>query len=109
MWINLCLGDYRFRHSGVAPRPVSTEEVLAFLAVAPRPPCVFQGASLSLVQAALNACGRAADVRFDISRLTDATGHLDRALSQCGLPNLVMGSEFPLRDMREVWWTALRQ
>jgi len=47
--------------------------------------------------------------RFEISRLTDHPGALDQVAARHGMSRLVMGSEFPLRDIRSVRWAAQRQ
>ena len=109
VWINGCLGDYRFRHSGLTCHPPTVEELIAFGKSAPENRYVFQGMGRALVGPFLEATGNDPKFRFEISRLTDNTGALDTVLKAGGRPNLVMGSEFPLRDIREVWWTALRQ
>ena len=109
LWINCQLGDHRFRHAGVGPRPVSVEEVTAFVRSAPANDYVLQGLRWQSIEAALDAMGEGARFRFDISRPTDNTGGLARLLDRGALPHLVTGSEFPLRHLRQVAWTARRQ
>ena len=109
VWINAALDDDRFRHSGVARRGVRDGEVAAFVQAAPSNRYVFQGVAGAAIMDCIRTRPDPARFRFEISRLTDATGLLDRAVTANGLPWLVMGSEFPLRDSGEVWWTAQRQ
>ena len=108
VWINTAFDDYRFRHSGQNCRNVSQEELLAFCASAPGNSYVFQGVAQPTVEAWLETGRRGDGFKFEISRLTDSTGALASALRKGALPHLVLGSEFPLRDIREVAWTAQR-
>ena len=109
VWVNCALGDYRFRHSGTAFRPVAAEELAGFIQAAPSNMHVFQGLRWWDLEPVADALRGDARFRFEISRLTDNTGALDKAISAGLQSQLVMGSEFPLRDIREVWWTAQRQ
>lgn len=108
VWINCIVADDRFRHSGLACRAVATEEAIAFCAGAPPNAYVFQGLSGRGVAQILARCRGDERFRFEISRLTDNSGALDDVVGEYGLSRLVMGSEFPLRDLREVRWTAQR-
>lgn len=109
VWINCVLGDYRFRHSGVACRPVANNELVGFGCAAPRNAYVIQGASADLMADFTKRVPARSRFRFEISRLTDASGALARGLREWGASSLVMGSEFPLRDLREVRWVADRE
>ncbi len=108
IWINCGLTDHRFRHAGVAPRPVSGAELLAFTAQAPQNQYVFQSVGANDLDQILRLSAPVAKgtLRFAISRLTDFTGQLQRIQAQHGAKALVMGTEFPFRDMRTVPWTA---
>jgi hypothetical protein len=109
LWINCRLGDDRFRHFGLACRPVAVEELIRFARRAPRNSYVFQGLTAAEINGFIEEMPRAAHVRFEISRLTDHPGALDAVVAAHGLSRLVMGSEFPLRDIRAVRWAAARQ
>lgn len=107
VWINTAFGDHRFRHAGLASRPVAVEEVQAFVRSAPANDYVFQAMPAAHVGAAMSEAGRGR-LRFDISRLVDRTGALESTVSQGYAANLVLGTEFPLRDLRAVAWVAAR-
>lgn len=109
LWINCALGDERLRHSGVAARRVSADELVAFAAAAPDNAYVFQGVGPPAMAALRDRLPDDRRFRFEISRLTDQTGALDDHVNEYGLRHLVMGSELPLRDLRTVPWTARRQ
>jgi hypothetical protein len=109
LWINCRLGDDRFRHFGLACRPVAVEELVRFVKRAPENSYVFQGLTAPEINELLVEMPRAARVRFEISRLTDHPGALDKVVAAHGLSRLVMGCEFPLRDIRAVRWAAERQ
>jgi hypothetical protein len=109
LWINCRLGDDRFRHDGLACRPVTVEELVRFARRAPRNSYVFQGLTAAEIGRFLGEVPRAAHMRFEISRLTDHPGALDEVAEAHGLSRLVMGSEFPLREIRAVRWAAARQ
>ncbi len=98
LWINVNLYDCRFRPRGTAVRRTAAAEAAEFLASAPDNEYVIQGAAAADVQAGL-ALGRD-DVRYDISRLVDNTGALRTAIGRHGPGRLVLGSEFPVRDLR---------
>lgn len=107
VWINLALDDYRFRHSGQNCRNVSEAEIRAFCETAPQNSWVFQGiepAQFKFLRQQKNQF-----FRFEISRFTDRTGELSRALKSAPRENFVLGSEFPFRDIREVRWAAARE
>ncbi len=106
VWINAALGDRRLRHSALEPLALTRPDLLWFLRTAPANAYVFQGLDPSLVQAALTPTRRRRDVRFEISRLTDRAGCLAAVLARYGGAPFVLGSEFPLRDLRTVRWTA---
>jgi hypothetical protein len=108
LWINCRLGDDRFRHSGLAARGVSSEEIVRFVEAAPGESYVFQGLVAQEILAALAAAPGDGRFRFEISRLTDHTGALDGLIAAGAADRLVMGSEFPLRDIRTVRWVAQR-
>ena len=107
VWVNCALGDHRFRHSALASRPVSGKEVGRFLGQAPRNRYVFQGLGLAEISAAARCAEHPEDVRFEVSRLTDKPGALREAMGLYG-DRLVLGSEFPLRDLDQVAWTMPR-
>lgn len=105
VWINLCTEDWRLRQRGLEPHQTTGDELLAFLALAPEHHYVFQGAAPPLVTAALAKTKRR-DMVFDISRLSDTTAALPALCRQHGAERLVLGSEFPFRDLRQVRWTT---
>lgn len=108
VWINCALGDHRFRHTALAWRPVAADEVTAFLRDAPFNAYVFQGLGGDQILPAADLILGRDDVQIEIARLTDLHGRL-ASVREAGLgAHLVMGSEFPFRDMREVMWTARR-
>ena len=108
VWVNCALADARARHTGVACRPVAAEELSAFCKAAPPNDYVFQGLAGRPIAQALNALSGGGRFRFEVSRLTDYSYEFDEVADRHGLSHLVMGSEFPLRDLREVRWTAQR-
>ena len=109
LWINCRLGDDRFRHCGLACRPVSPEELIRFGRTAPRNSYVFQGLTAGEICRFIEETPGGMRFRFEISRLTDHPGALDQVAAMHGMSRLVMGSEFPLRDIRAVRWAAQRQ
>jgi len=109
LWINFQLGDPRFRHSGLACRPVATDELTAFAQAYPNIRVIIQGATRDQVFAFLKHHPNHDNYRFELSRLTDTSGALATALTEFGTARFVMGSEFPLRDIREVRWAADRE
>jgi predicted TIM-barrel fold metal-dependent hydrolase len=108
VWLNCAFGDQRARHSGTAFRPVSAEELADFLDAAPGGDYVLQGIGWGHLSKVAGVLRKRADVRVEISRLTDLYGHLNAAVDAGLLPHLVMGSEFPLRRIEEVRWAARR-
>ena len=108
LWVNCQLGDHRSRHSGLACRPVAAAELAGFARHAPPNAYVFQGLTAAHMGAVLAERAGDARFRFEISRLTDRPGALGEIAGRFGLSQLVMGSEFPLRDLRTVRWTARR-
>jgi predicted TIM-barrel fold metal-dependent hydrolase len=106
LWVNCALGDDRFRHEGFGRRPVSVEELKGFARTAPQNFYVFQGAGA--VEPFLDEFPNDVRFRLDLSRLSDFGGQLRRVLARHGAARLVMGSEFPLRDIRAVRWVAQR-
>jgi hypothetical protein len=109
LWINCRLGDDRFRPCGLACRPVSPEELIRFGRTARKNSYVFQGLAAGEIGRFLEEVRRGARFRFEVSRLTDHPGALDQVAGKHGMSHLVMGSEFPLRDLRTVRWVAQRQ
>lgn len=109
VWINTMLGDIRFRHSGMACRPVSISELTNFAEKSPQNAYVIQGASPGHITDFLNCKSAVKRFRFEISRLTDVAGALHKALECFGTSSFVFGSEFPIRDIREVRWVAKRE
>ena len=109
LWINCRLGDDRFRHCGLACRPVSPEDLIRFGRRAPEKSYVLQGLTAGEICRFLAEMPRDTRFRFEISRLTDHPGALDQMVAVRGTSCLVMGSEFPLRDIRAVRWAAQRQ
>jgi uncharacterized protein len=109
LWINCALSDHRVRHPALRARPVPTEEVDAFAAIAPASRYVIQGASPDMVRAVLTRQPAAqAQFHCEISRLTDLDSHLANVLKQHGPSSLVIGSEFPFRHLEEVRFAARR-
>jgi predicted TIM-barrel fold metal-dependent hydrolase len=106
LWINACTADSRFRHRGTACREVSAEELVRFVRAAPPNAYVVQGAGLGLIKACLEQCPEAAHVRFEISRLSDNSTALTSIVARFGWKRLVLGTEFPFRDLRTVPSTA---
>lgn len=109
VWINAVLGDIRFRHSGIACRTVTVSELTGFGKTAPPNEYVIQGASAGHISDFLKQKSHGCKFRFEISRLTDVSGELARALGEFGTSPFVMGSEFPMREIREVRWAAERE
>lgn len=109
LWINCQLGDPRFRHSGLACRPVATDELTAFAQTYPGIQVVIQGAARDQIPAFLRCHPQLSNYRFEVSRLTDSSGVLAALLTEFGTTRFVLGSEFPLRDIREVRWAAARE
>lgn len=105
VWINLATEDRRLRLRGTEPRQTTVGELLAFLERAPRNHYVCQGAAPPLIAAALAKSERR-DMVFDVSRLSDTTTALPSICRQHGAERLVLGSEFPFRDLRTVRWTS---
>ena len=108
LWVNCRLDDFRFRHPGMAYHGVTTEELLAAGAAADAPRIVFQGVMEGSIDEFLKRYGRDDRFRFTITHLTDYPGALHRILARHGAKRLVMGSEFPFRDIRQVGWTCRR-
>jgi len=102
LWINTAISDGRFRHRGVVWRDVSTDELIAWMQAAPANDYVVQGAGFGQIKAALERCPQARRVRFEISKLTDTSTVLPALVRQHGWDRLVLGSEFPFRDLRQV-------
>ncbi|MBM4033205.1 MAG: hypothetical protein FJ291_15680 [Planctomycetes bacterium] len=109
LWVNCRFGDDRFRHGGLACRDVSPDELIRFAKSAPANSYVFQGLTAGEVCRLLDEAPPQRRFRFEISRLTDHPGALDQVAAAHGLAALVMGSEFPLRDLRAVRFAAERQ
>jgi len=109
LWINCRFGDNRFQHSGLACRAVSAEELVRFGKIAPANSYVFQGLTACEICRFLDEVPWQGRFRFEISRLTDHPGALDQVVAAHGLSSLVMGSEFPLRDLRAIRFAAERQ
>lgn len=97
LWVSTVIYDYRFRHAGVEPRPVSHDDVISFLRNAPQNAYVFLGLPPATVSDAL-ALGRN-DVRFEISRMLDTTDGVRSVAQQYGTDKLLFGSEFPIRNI----------
>ncbi len=108
VWVNCAIADHRTRHSGLGCRPVAGEEVQAFCQAAPRNEYVLQGVGARPVSRVLRDHPDDGRFRFEVSRLTDSSYDFGDIAAEHGLSHLVMGSEFPLRDLREVRWTAQR-
>jgi hypothetical protein len=109
LWVNCGFGDHRFRHSAMQYRPVAAEELGAFARQAPRNAYVLQALTWPVIQPHAETIRARTDFRIEISRLTDLYRHAEAAVSAGLLSQLVVGSEFPLRDLRQVRWTACRQ
>jgi hypothetical protein len=108
VWINCALGDDRTRHSGLACRPVSSAEVASFCSSAPGGEYVFQGTSAGGIAEVLEQFKGDRRFRFEMSKLNDNGYAWDTVADTFGISQLVMGSEFPLRHLREVRWAARR-
>lgn len=108
VWINCALADDRTRHSGLATRPVALEELAAFSEAAPPNEYVLQGLGGRSIGRMLDRRQGGGSLRFELSRLTDGSYEYDDFVGKHGLSHLVMGSEFPLRHIQEVRWTARR-
>lgn len=108
LWINCQLGDARFRHAGTVLRAVSADELLSYAAWPETPETVFQGVAENAMGAFLKRHARDQRYVFEISRLTDIAGALRGILKKYGKARLVMGSEYPFRDMAQVRWTSRR-
>lgn len=108
LWVNCRLDDVRFRHPGMAYHGVTTEELLAAGAAADAPPIVFQGVMEGSIDEFLKRYGKNNRFRFTLTHLTDYPGALRRIIEKHGAKRLVMGSEHPFRDIRQVGWTSRR-
>jgi hypothetical protein len=108
VWVNCALADDRTRHSGLASRPVASEEVVAFCGTAPSNDYVLQGLGPRPIGQVLDRSPGDGRFRFEMSKLTDYSYAWDDFVGKHGITHLVLGSEFPLRDLREVRWTARR-
>ncbi len=108
LWINLDLGDHRFRCRSWSPRPVSQHELLHFLEEAPENDYVFQGLRAGDFEAVLERFGGDKHFRFELSRLTDLTFFLERIVNRFGREQLVFGSETPFRNPEEVAYCGRR-
>jgi len=106
LWINVATGDIRFRHRGTVCRDVSATELVGFLTTAPENDYVIQGASAALVRTCLEESPRIPRIRFDLSRLSDNSTALLEVVRDFGWERLVLGTEFPFRDLRAVRYTA---
>jgi predicted TIM-barrel fold metal-dependent hydrolase len=106
LWINAGTGDARCRHRGTVCRDVTAAELVAFVQAAPPNAYVVQGAAVPLIQAVFEHCPEARSVRFEISRLTDTSLALANVVQRHGWERLVLGSEYPFRDLRTVAYTA---
>lgn len=106
LWINAGTADLRFRHRGTVNRDVTAAELVAFVRAAPRNAYVVQGATMPLIQAVFDQCPEASHVRYEISRLTDTSTALAAVVGRHGWDRLVLGSEYPFRDLRTVRHTA---
>ena len=108
VWLNCALADDRTRHSGLDWRRVRDEELASFCASAPANDYVFQGLYSGPVAKALESASGGGRFRFDMSKFTDVCYAWDEFVGKHGRDCLVMGSEFPLRHIQEVRWTAQR-
>jgi predicted TIM-barrel fold metal-dependent hydrolase len=106
LWVNACTADSRFRHRGTLCREVSVAELLHFAQSAPPNAYVIQGAGLGPINACLERDAGTGQVRFEVSRLTDSSTDLTSIVGRFGWERLVLGSEFPFRDLRSVRSTA---
>ena len=108
VWVTCALADDRTRHSGLACRPVAAEEVTAFCESVQENDYVFQGLLGDAMARVLERRRGDGRFRFEMSRLTDSCYAWESLVSEYGISQLVMGSEFPLRHLHEVRWTARR-
>jgi hypothetical protein len=108
VWINCRLDDFRFRHPGTVYHGVSTEELLMTGAAPEAPQIVFQGVFEDAMDEFLKRHGSDNRFKFTITHLADYPQALRRILKQHGPKRLVMGSEYPFRDIRQVRWTCRR-
>ena len=100
IFINLEFGDDRFKHYTLNTRPVASSELTEFAEKNLDAKCVFQGAKPNMIDEFLTENQRP-NFRFEISRLTDISWALSKIVNKYGTENLVLGSEFPLREMGE--------
>ncbi len=109
VWVNCMLGDARFQHAGLSCRPVATAEVANYAAGNPVCRVVFQGLSAEQISAVHEKTGGSRNnIRFTLTQLTDGTFALDSFLEKYGSNSLVMGSEYPFRDIKTVAYSAER-
>jgi hypothetical protein len=87
---------------------VASEEVVAFCGTAPSNDYVLQGLGARPIGQVLDGSPGDGRFRFEMSKLTDYSYAWDDFVGKHGITHLVLGSEFPLRDLREVRWTARR-
>ena len=89
------LHDWRFRPAGSAANG-EPAELLGFLAGSAGA-YVFAGANKTEVEAILST--QREDLRCECSRLLDGTGLLDEMLGRFDPDRLLLGSEYPLREL----------
>lgn len=88
---------------------MARDELTGFGRMAPPNAYVIQGATNDLIADFMKHVPAKGRFRFEISRLTDTSGSLAQAIREFDFSSFVMGSEFPLRDIREVRWVADRE
>ena len=108
VWINCALHDIRVRHVSAAWREVEPEEVLSFAAGAPPNRYVFQGVAGYPMNKIMALRRPGVEMRFEISRLTDYGEQFEQMRRAGAGEALVLGSEFPFRELRGVAWVAAR-
>jgi uncharacterized protein len=101
--INCRIGDIRFTHTALNHRTVLKEEIKSFLHKAPADNTyVVQGLNSDALFDILPIVKNKTNFYFTLTHLTDHHGSLRKVISAFGSQNLVMGSEYPFRDIRTV-------
>lgn len=106
LWINCNLADNRFYPAGIAFRTITNDELVNFVKHAVNNSYILQSLDVFALEALIDSGYLNDNFKFDISRLTDFTGHLNRIIKKYGTANLLYGSEYPLRSMQTVKWCA---
>lgn len=106
LWVNCAVSDHRFRHKAWTPLVVDMKSLIVFMGTAPDNQYTFQGLSVPTINELLDKFNHDSRFFFDISKLADSQFSLEKTLNKYGAANLVFGTEFPFRHIRQVRETA---